>query len=132
MKFASTSIMLALPFGAAAFAPMSSKMLSAQIKHETGACGPLYYTQEKFERAVDCAEHYGMCDVNELEHLAKELEDMQGKTFFEGERDTELRGRKDLRETLLLQRELQSKNLNDNTFVRGVKEMRERSFSVDE
>mmetsp|Transcript_22210 Transcript_22210/g.32719 ORF Transcript_22210/g.32719 Transcript_22210/m.32719 type:complete len:111 (+) Transcript_22210:1-333(+) len=110
---------------------MSPKAFT-HVDHKTDGCGPLYYTQEKFERAVDCAEHYGLCNLEELEHLAKDLEDLQGKTFFEGDRNSEIRGRKDLRETLLLQRELKSKKLGENQFIKGVKEMRERSFSIDE
>jgi hypothetical protein len=45
------------------------------INHETtvrrSIKSALNYHPETFERAVDCASNYGMCDVDELLNLAK-------------------------------------------------------------
>lgn len=37
----------------------------------------LGFYPEQFERAQECATHYGSCDLEELEHLADELEAFQ-------------------------------------------------------
>lgn len=36
---------------------------------------------ETFERAVYCAEHFGTCPIEQMELLAKELEDLNGSYF---------------------------------------------------
>uniref|UniRef100_A0A7S4JFN5 Uncharacterized protein n=1 Tax=Odontella aurita TaxID=265563 RepID=A0A7S4JFN5_9STRA len=90
---------------AAAFSPgpvafrthQRAKALSATSKCET------------FERAVECAENFGYCNLDELENLAGELEAFQGSFFEHGEEvmeQKEVGDRKDVAEVLKMQSEL--------------------------
>ena len=63
---------------------------------------------ENFERAVECSQSYGLCDVDELLTLAEDLESHQG-AFFESEerlRAKEIKDRLDLAEVLRMEAEL--------------------------
>lgn len=66
---------------------------------------------ETFEKAVECAENFGYCDLEELEQLAEELESFNGN-FFEHDENhpqlmtKEIEDRKDVAEILRLQEEL--------------------------
>lgn len=63
---------------------------------------------ETFEKAVECAENFGHCDLEELEQLADELDSFNGN-FFEHDADhpqlmeKEIEDRKDVAEILRLQ-----------------------------
>ncbi len=68
---------------------------------------------EIFERAVDCAEKFGACDIEHMEYLANELEEFNGNYFekAEGEKsafmmEKEVSDRRDVAEVLRLQSEL--------------------------
>jgi hypothetical protein len=66
----------------------------------------LWSFPERFERAVQCSEKYGLCDVDELLALADELESYQG-SFFEDEcREKEIKDRNDMADVLRLEAEL--------------------------
>mmetsp|Transcript_12594 Transcript_12594/g.30737 ORF Transcript_12594/g.30737 Transcript_12594/m.30737 type:complete len:141 (+) Transcript_12594:137-559(+) len=72
----------------------------------------LCYHSTAFDRAVDCANRYGMCDVDELLQLSEELEKFQG-CFYETDAETctkEIDDRKDLADALLMQGELRERN----------------------
>lgn len=66
---------------------------------------------ETFEKAVECAENFGYCDLEELEQLADELDSFNGN-FFEHDANhpqlmkKEIEDRKDVAEILRLQEEL--------------------------
>lgn len=66
---------------------------------------------ETFEKAVECAENFGYCDLEEMEQLADELESFNGN-FFEHDdnnpqlMEKEIADRKDVVEILRLQEEL--------------------------
>jgi hypothetical protein len=66
---------------------------------------------ETFEKAVECAENFGYCDLEELEQLAEELESFHGNFFEHDENhpqwmEKEIEDRKDVAEILRLQEEL--------------------------
>eukprot|EP00560_Eucampia_antarctica_P003425 CAMPEP_0197835570 /NCGR_PEP_ID=MMETSP1437-20131217/26231_1 /TAXON_ID=49252 ORGANISM="Eucampia antarctica, Strain CCMP1452" /NCGR_SAMPLE_ID=MMETSP1437 /ASSEMBLY_ACC=CAM_ASM_001096 /LENGTH=120 /DNA_ID=CAMNT_0043441117 /DNA_START=122 /DNA_END=487 /DNA_ORIENTATION=+ len=87
----------------------------------------LFFNPKRFERAVDCANEYGMCDVNELGKLADELDKFQENCFFEKDPNSckkEAGDRIDLAELLRLQSELQLRTdylKNANLFASDVK-----------
>jgi CRISPR/Cas system Type II protein with McrA/HNH and RuvC-like nuclease domain len=67
---------------------------------------------EVFERAVECAEHFGVCDIEQMEYLAKELEEFNG-VYFESVDESnaammqkEVADRKDVADILKMQGEL--------------------------
>mmetsp|Transcript_19539 Transcript_19539/g.29638 ORF Transcript_19539/g.29638 Transcript_19539/m.29638 type:complete len:162 (+) Transcript_19539:123-608(+) len=62
-----------------------------------------------FGRAVTCAEHFGMCDVDELVSLADKLDDLEGCVYEDGKEmcDKEESDRRDIAETLRMSAELQ-------------------------
>uniref|UniRef100_A0A7S0FQP5 Uncharacterized protein n=1 Tax=Minutocellus polymorphus TaxID=265543 RepID=A0A7S0FQP5_9STRA len=65
---------------------------------------------EQFERAVECAENFGYCNLDELEALSADLEEYNGN-FFEHSTDEEVLAkevgdRKDVADILKLQSEL--------------------------
>lgn len=47
--------------------------INVHTKRQTGLC----FYPEQFDRAQECATHYGTCDLEELESLAEELEAFQ-------------------------------------------------------
>lgn len=61
------AILLALVAGSRAFSTTPSAF-GVRIKQDIG--GALYYSPDKLERAVECSEHYDLCDVDELLRLA--------------------------------------------------------------
>ena len=85
---------------------------------------------ETFERALDCAENFGVCDLDKMEELANELELLNGNYF---EKDSELGAkeaadRKDVAEVLKMQSELRLRMeyLRDaNLFAKDVLVMEE-------
>lgn len=92
-----------------------------------------------FERAVECGEKYGLCDVEELDRLAEELEFYHG-SFFEKSpelQEKEIQDRKDLAEVLRLEAELlrrQDYLKKANLFKEDVKvfhDMKERDEFVE-
>jgi len=94
---------------------------------------------ERFERAVKCGEHYDLCDVDELNDLADELESYQG-SFFEQEdnlRDKETKDREDLADLLRKEAELKLRQdylKNANLFKQDVDEavmIKERDEYID-
>ena len=82
---------------------------------------------EKFERAIQCSTHFGLCDADELIELAEELESYQGSFF---EKDDELRAkeasdRKDIADVLRKEAELKLRLdyvKNGNLFKEDVEE----------
>lgn len=66
---------------------------------------------EDWVRAVDCASHFGRCDVTELHDLADKVEAGSDECVFQGDTktlcDKEIEDRKDVAELLRLQAELQ-------------------------
>ena len=91
---------------AAAFSlqsPRSSRQFTLQSTH---------HEMETFERAIECAERFGTCDIEKMERLANELEELNG-AYFEtaGGRNPammqkEVADRRDVAEVLRLQGEL--------------------------
>jgi len=67
---------------------------------------------ESFERAVECAEKFGACDIEQMEELAKALEEFRGAYFESSDASKpsmmqkEVHDRKDVAEVLRLQCEL--------------------------
>lgn len=93
---------------------------------------------ETMERALDCAEKFGVCDLDQMEELANELEQMNGNYFEKpsasssdlGETMTlsekEIADRNDLAEVLKMQSELRLRMeyLHDaNLFAKDVHDM---------
>eukprot|EP01083_Nonionella_stella_P126885 384323_1 len=99
---------------------------------------------ETFERALDCAEKFGVCDLDQMEELANELEQMNGNYFEKpsasssasddqgGETmdmtlsEKEIADRNDLAEVLKIQSELRLRMeyLHDaNLFAKDVHDM---------
>ena len=71
---------------------------------------PMEYPKAEFERAVQCSGQFGLCDIDELQKLADQLEQYQG-CFFEDKHDNwlcekEEADRSDVAEVLRLQAEL--------------------------
>lgn len=65
---------------------------------------------ETFGRAIECAENFGYCDLEEMERLADELDSYKGNFFEHGQDrqilEKEVEDRKDVAEILRLQQEL--------------------------
>lgn len=65
-----------------------------------------------FGRAVECAEHFGMCDADEMATLADKLDDIEGCIYEDGVQskdvcEKEIQDRKDVADTLRMGAELQ-------------------------
>eukprot|EP01083_Nonionella_stella_P029512 81220_1 len=88
-----------------------STAIQAKIATRTPTTTTLYYHPASFERAVDCATTFGMCDIEELVELSEELDKLQGCFYESGEEDCskEIDDRKDLADALLLQGELRER-----------------------
>eukprot|EP01083_Nonionella_stella_P098382 276625_1 len=80
------------------------------------AAEPHHSEMEIFERAVECAERFGSCDLDHMEFLARELEECTG-AYFEPTADHEMHNpasmmqkevtdRKDVAEILRMQSQL--------------------------
>lgn len=99
---------LAILNSSAAFSVVQSIRFSRQLtlnhNHQHGL--------ESFERAVECAEKFGACDIKQMEELAKELEEFRGAYFENSDASKpsmmqkEVHDRKDVAEVLRLQCEL--------------------------
>lgn len=70
MKWIAFSLIAGLSSTSQAFQPAAAGVYS---KRQT----MLRFYPEQFDRAQECATHYGTCDLEELEHLANELETFQ-------------------------------------------------------
>jgi hypothetical protein len=62
--------LIGLPATLMAFSTHPNKMMTRQSTI-TAITTTLHYHPVSFERAVDCAENYGMCNVDELLNLAE-------------------------------------------------------------
>ena len=99
--------LLALVGSAAAFC-VQSKPSTRPVRalHSTNSDSKM----ETFERAVECAENFGFCDLDSLEELADDLEKFKGNFFEHGEdsvvMNKEIQDRNDVAEVLRLQGEL--------------------------
>ncbi len=67
---------------------------------------------EDFGRAIECAEHFGMCDADEMATLADKLDDIEGCVYEDGVQakdvcEKEIQDRKDVADTLRMGAELQ-------------------------
>lgn len=65
-----------------------------------------------FGRAVECAEHFGVCDADEMVTLADKLDDIEGCVYEDGVQakdvcEKEIQDRKDVADTLRMGAELQ-------------------------
>ncbi len=63
-----TFALIGLPAVSVAF---STKLHQIVVRRPAAATTTLYYHPDVFEKAVDCAQNYGLCDVDELLNLAK-------------------------------------------------------------
>lgn len=85
----------------------------------------LWSFPEPFERAVQCSEQYGLCNVDELLALAEELEYYQGSFFEDDLREKEIKDRNDVADILRLEAELELRQeylRNANLFKADVEE----------
>uniref|UniRef100_A0A7S1ZBE1 Uncharacterized protein n=1 Tax=Trieres chinensis TaxID=1514140 RepID=A0A7S1ZBE1_TRICV len=101
------AFLLAVP--SAAFAPGGPKAAAFRTNSAPLRASSSSSKSETFERAVECAENFGYCDLDELETLSDELEDYQGNFFEHGSPDLEAKevtDRNDVAEVLKLQAEL--------------------------
>jgi len=102
----------------------SSSLLQGLDSHNHGE-------METFERAVNCAEKFGVCDVEKIEELAKELEETNWSYFETNSLDKSLKegwDRMDLAEVLQMQIEyrLRMEYIKDaNLFVQDVHDMQD-------
>ena len=62
------TFVLSLPAMLVAFSTKPNRIV---VRQPAAARTTLYYHPDVFEKAVDCAQNYGMCDVDELLNLAK-------------------------------------------------------------
>jgi hypothetical protein len=100
----------------------------------------LHYYPKTFERAIECGENFGRCDVDELLKLADELESYDEVYFEESlqDGDVELRDRQELVDVLRMEAELKQRQdhlKGSNLFVHDVEEahdMKERDEYVEE
>jgi hypothetical protein len=71
-----------------------------------------HHEMETFERAVECAERFGACDIDKMEQLANELDEFNGAYFEKADgrnpamMQKEVSDRRDVAEVLRLQGEL--------------------------
>jgi hypothetical protein len=82
---------------------------------------------ERFGRAVECSEKYGLCNVDELLELAEELDSYQGCFFEDKEflQEKEIKDRSDVADILRLEAELALRHdylKNANLFKANVDE----------
>ncbi len=63
-----TFALISLPATLVAFSTKPNRIM---VRHPAAATTTLYYHPDVFEKAVDCAQNYGKCDVDELLNLAK-------------------------------------------------------------
>jgi hypothetical protein len=92
----------------------------------------LWSFPEKFARAVQCSETFGLCDATELLELADELESYHGSFFEDERRDKEIKDRNDMAKVLRLEAELalkQDELQRANLFKADVEEAVEQKTS---
>ena len=125
--------LLALPQSASAFNVQSTSMpFSREMKLNSGAHKS---EMEIFERAVECAERFGICDIEQMEYLAKELEEFNGAYFETADEanaaammQKEVSDRRDVADVLRLQSELRLRMdylEGANLFAKDVHDMEE-------
>lgn len=131
-----TFALIGLPAKLMAFSTKPNRIVRRQT---AAATTTLYYHPAVFEKAVDCAQNYGMCDVDELLNLAKEL-DQYNECYYESEPEAcqkEIDDRHDLVDALLLQGEMQQRDhylKEGNLFaydVKADKDMHDRDNFID-
>eukprot|EP00985_Skeletonema_marinoi_P011754 scaffold5581_cov156-Skeletonema_marinoi.AAC.23 len=129
--------LLGLPATLMAFSAHPIKIMTRQSPAATTTT--LYYHPAVFEKAVECAQNYGMCDVDELLNLAEQLDQYNG-CYYEDEAEAcqkEIDDRHDLVDVLLLQTELQQRDdytKKANLFAHDVKadkDMHDRDNFID-
>ena len=97
------------------------------VKVRNSSPSALWSFPERFGRAVQCSEQYGLCNVDELLALAEELESYHG-SFFEDDvdlREKEIKDRNDVADILRLEAELELRHdylRNANLFKADVEE----------
>eukprot|EP01083_Nonionella_stella_P136411 415079_1 len=104
--------MLKLALAFMLLAPISAFSATRSTIIRTSSPTALCYHPETFDRAVECANNFGLCNVDELLSLSDELDNFQG-AFYERDavdQEKEIDDRKDLADLLLLQGELQARN----------------------
>ena len=87
----------------------TSSALRMSAPHHSRSIGK-HNDMKTFEQAVECASKFDLCDIEEMERLAEELEEFQGN-FFEKKsdaflREKEISDRQDVAEILKKQGEL--------------------------
>ena len=96
---------------ASAFVPSAPAARHAVTSTSTSTCLSAVINKD-FGRAVECAEHFGECDADEMVKLADKLDDIEGCVYEDGVQakdvcDKEIQDRKDVADTLRMQAELQ-------------------------
>jgi hypothetical protein len=102
---------------------------NAQTRSHAGSS----YDMEMFERALECAEKFGFCEIKQMDQLAEDLEKVNG-AYFETANEPhaasmmmkEVNDRKDVAEILRLQSELRRRMEHlkgANLFAKDVHEM---------
>jgi hypothetical protein len=84
------------------FSPSSSALLASSSSSSSSL-------DKDFVRAVECATKFNLCSLEELEHLATMLDNMEDECVFEEKSvlcEKEIEDRKDVAEVLRLQSEL--------------------------
>mmetsp|Transcript_19970 Transcript_19970/g.29249 ORF Transcript_19970/g.29249 Transcript_19970/m.29249 type:complete len:148 (+) Transcript_19970:157-600(+) len=112
--------------GVFSFSPATTTPFVVRNVHHHHTTSTLFYTKN-FERAVECASEYGLCDVEEMSKLADELDEYTDSCLYEKDEDMcikEVADRKDVSEVLRMMGELQLRSdyiKNANLFVDDVK-----------
>lgn len=98
--------LLAILNSAAAFSVQSIRFSRQLTLKESSSS--THHELERFERAVECAEKFGTCDIEQMEELAKELDEFHGSLLTQNPSmmKKENSDRKDVAQVLRLQTEL--------------------------
>ena len=99
--------LLAILNSAAAFNVQSIRF-SRQLTLVKESSSSTHHELERFERALECAEKFGSCDIEQMEELAKELDEFHGSLLTQNPSmmKKENSDRKDVAQVLRLQGEL--------------------------
>ena len=87
---------------------VQSIRFSRQLTLVKESSSSTHHELERFERALECAEKFGYCDIEQMEELAKELDEFHGSLLTQNPSmmKKENSDRKDVAQVLRLQGEL--------------------------
>ena len=87
---------------------VQSIRFSRQLTLVKESSSSTHHELERFERALECAEKFGSCDIEQMEELAKELDEFHGSLLTQNPSmmKKENSDRKDVAQVLRLQAEL--------------------------